>query len=42
MAKQQKSDQIGIEKDSDPKENRVHASQFASASFCIGNYSDVP
>jgi len=41
-AKQQQNEQIGIEKGPDPRANRVHAGQFASASFSIGNCSDVP
>ncbi len=39
---QQQSNQIGIEKDPDPKENRVYASLFAFARFNIGNCSDLP
>jgi hypothetical protein len=42
MAKQQQNKQIGIEKDPDPRANLVHTGQFASASFSIGNCSDVP
>ncbi len=41
-AKRQQSDQIWIENDPDPSENRVHASLFAFASFSIGNCSDIP
>jgi len=41
-AKRQQTDQIWIETDPDPSENRVHAGLFAFASFNIGNCSDVP
>jgi hypothetical protein len=41
-AKQQQNEQIWIENDPDPSENRVHAGLFAFASFSIGNCSDIP